>query len=176
MKIYPKRLLKAFCYTGASLFFIFHENGTNWLGSDVRWGELINRWGSKQSGFVGGLAEFVVMAFSVLALIYLIKGYYYFNTLHIEKNPVFENSIRDKFRKPCSGYDGDESNLEKFKTYRDSKMSTMMNSEAAQEYKKTAWVDSLTSDNGKSTQSVKRYINANLAAKTNTEGYNWLKK
>jgi hypothetical protein len=55
-------------------------------------------------------------------------------------------------------------------------MSTMTNAEGAEEYKKTAWVDGLTSDNGKHTQSLKRYIDSSLAAKTNEDGYNWLKK
>ena len=97
-------------------------------------------------------------------------------TLHIEKHPAFENSIREKFRAPCSGFDGDESNLEKMREYRDSKMSAMMNNEKVIEYTKTAWIDGLTSYNGKSTQSVKRYINAQLSCKSNEDGYLWLKK
>ena len=42
MKIYPKRLLKAFAYTGASLFIIFHEFGTNELGANVRWRDSLS--------------------------------------------------------------------------------------------------------------------------------------
>ena len=49
MRIYPKRLVKALVYTGASIFFIFHEYGTNLLGADKPWGGAFERVGVLRS-------------------------------------------------------------------------------------------------------------------------------
>jgi hypothetical protein len=176
MKIYPIRLLKAVAYSGASVFIIFHEFGTNSLGADVRWRDTLSRWGESQSAFIEGLVSFLIFVVMVAALVYLVKGFYYFCSLNVEKNPVFENSLKTKFSKPCSGLDGNSSNIERMKQYRDAKLSIMENSLAAEEYKKTAWVDGLTMDGGKHTQTTKRFIDASLAAKTFEEGYLWLRK
>lgn len=176
MKIYLNRFFKGIFFTGVSLFFIFHEYGTNYLGSNHRWRDMILSWGDAHSGIFSTLASIFVFLMSFLSLIYLCKGVYFLFTCHMEKFAPLDTSLAEKFKKPCSGYEDSDSNIENFKKYRNAKMATMTNSEAAAEYKKTAWVDGLTSDNGKNTKSVKRYIDSQLAAKSNEQGYNWLKK
>lgn len=176
MKIYLKRLVKGIGYTTVSIVYIFHEFGTNELGASVTWRDSLEVWAGNKSEFVQGLLTFLVFVLAVLALIYLIKGVYYLTSLTTEKNPVFETSLREKFNKPYSGYDGDGDNIEKMKVYRDSKLTCMSNKVGAEEMKQSVSIDSLLSCKGKSTQSVRRYVSSELSAKSNEEGYQWLKK
>ena len=175
MKIYINRFFKGIIYTGISLFFIFHEFGTGTLGANIRWRESTIEWAEKQSGFMSSLVEFLFFAIIFISLIYLIKGIYFLCTIHIERNTVFEIPISVMFSKPSTGFE-DKDNIDRIKKYRDAKLSTMMNSEASEEYMKTAWIDSLEKNKGTSTQTVIRYINSKLAAKSNEEGYSWLKR
>lgn len=176
MKIYGNRLVKGILYTGISLYTICHEFGTNWLGSNNRWRDSISEWAETQSDFVSWMASFFIFLIVLFALIFFQKGVYYLFTINVETVPAVDTPLSVKFGKPCGHSDDEGDNIEKFKRYRDSKLSTMTNSEAAEEYKKTAWVDSISSDNGKHTQSVRRYINAKLSAKTNEQGYEWMKR
>jgi len=176
MKTFVKRLLKGLIYTGLSLFFIFHEYGTNSLGSNHKWGDSVSVWAETQSGFVQGASSLFMFVLGFAALIYLVKGVYFITSAHTGKNPVFENSLREKFSKSCSGFDGDNKNIERIKAYRESKLSTMMNSEAAEEYKSTAWIDSLAANGGKKAQATIRFIDSQLAARSNEDGYNFLKR
>jgi hypothetical protein len=176
MEIYGKRLVKGILYTGISLYAICHEFGTNWLGSNNKWKDSISRWAENQPDFISWMSSLFVFLMTFIALALLAKGIYYLCSMHLEKVPAVDTPWSVKFAKPCGNSDDEGDNIEKFQKFRDSKLSTMTNSEAAEEYKKTAWVDSLSSDNGKHTQSVKRYINSKLSAKTNEQGYNWLKR
>jgi hypothetical protein len=177
MKIYIKRLLKGLLYTGLSFFYAFHEYGTNSLGSKVKWNDLATSWAQNQGDVVVAIVPFLFFILNVAAFVYLIKGGYFLMTMHVEKISTFEVPLSVMFSKPVSGYENSEfSNIDKIKKYRDSKMTTLMNSDAVGEYKKTAWLDGLTSDSGKNTQSLKRFVNASLAAKSNEQGYEWLKK
>jgi hypothetical protein len=147
MKIYGKRLLKGLIYTGLSLFVIFHEFGTNFLGAKEKWMPMISHWAENQSTFVYGLTKFLMFVAIVAALVYLVKGIYFLCTMHIQKNGVFEVPLSVMFSKPVSGFEGQGNGIDRMKQYRNAKMSTMTNAEGAEEYKKTAWVDGLTSDN-----------------------------
>jgi hypothetical protein len=174
MKIYLKRLVKGLAYLGTSTFVIFHEFGTNSLGSENKWMPQIESWAATQTNFVETLTMVLLIIAMIAVLIYALKGVFYLTTLHIEKHPIFEVSFKQMMA-PVGPSKNSVSNLEKMQAYRDAKMSTMTNEDAAREYMKTAWVDSLISDNGRSTQSTKRYIDSCLSAKTNEDGYNWLK-
>jgi len=175
MAIYLKRLAKGLLYAGLSLYVIFHEFGTNSLGSYHRWGEAISKWAKTQSGFVSTIADLLYFILILGALIYLVKGVFFLMSLNVEEVPAVEVSLKELFRKPCTSSGDDTENIDRIKRYRDSKLAAMTNSDAAKEYKKTAWVDGLTSDSGPHTQATRRYINAQLAAKTNEQGYQWLK-
>lgn len=176
MEIYLNRLVKGVLYTGIGAYTICHEFGTNWLGSNNRWKDSISKWAENQPDFISWLSSFFVFLMALIALVLFAKGIYYLCTMHLEEVPAIDTTFAEKMRTPCTGYGNEGNNIEKFKQYRDAKLSAMSNSAAAEEYKKTAWVDSLTSDNGKHTQSVKRYINSQLAAKTNEQAYEWMKR
>jgi hypothetical protein len=177
MKIYLKRLLKGVLYSGLSLYYMFHEFGTNWLGSNAKWNDLATSWAQSNGDVALAIVPFLFFVLNIASLIYFIKGLYFLRTMHVEKLSTFEMPLSELFRTPsCDTEDSEYSNIDKIKKYRDSKMTTMTNEQAAEEYKKTAWLDGLTSDSGKNTQSVKRYVNSSLAAKSNEQGYQWLKE
>jgi hypothetical protein len=176
MEIYVKRLVKGILYTGIGAYTACHEYGTNWLGSNNRWRDSIAKWAENQSDFVSWMASFSVFLMTFIALALLAKGIYYLYTMHLEEVPAIDTTFAEKMRTPCTRHNSGGDNIEKFKQYRDAKLSAMSNYAAAEEYKKTAWVDSLGSDNGRHTQSARRYINSQLASKTNEQGYNWLKR
>ncbi len=175
MKIYLNRLLKGILFTGLSIFVIFHEYGTNYLGSNHRWREAILDWGETQTGFVSNLTSIAVFLMAFLSLIYLCKGVYYLCTCHLESFSPLDTSLAEKLRKPCSGYDGSESNIDKIIKYRDAKFSAMTNEQMVKDYKATAWLDSLKSNNTPNAGKAREYINSKLSAMDNETAYKWLK-
>lgn len=176
MQIYPKRLLKGILYLGVSLSVTFHEFGTNSLGADVRWRDSIEKWAETQSGFVSGLMSFLVFVVICASVVYLAKGFFFLTTAHIEKVPALEVPLKEMFSKPCSDSNSTvTSNIEKMKAYRDAKFSTMMNEEMSSDYRKTAWIDGLDSNNTKNAMKAKEYINSKLSVMDNETSYKWLK-
>jgi hypothetical protein len=76
------------------------------------------------------------------------------------------------------GYNNDSlsgQNIENLKRYRNAKMSTMSNSAAAEEYRKTAWIDGLSGVAGYQTKITRNYINAKLGNMSNENGVKWAK-
>ena len=168
--IYINRLLKGVIFAGASLFFMFHEFSPSSLGIEVNWQTAIERWAQNQSEFMSGLTQFLYFVAVVASLIFLVKGFYFTFSCHIERHPTFEGAWKQTSWSTWHG----GSNIDRMKEYRESKLSTMTTSEAANEYKATAWLDGYCE--GKSTQSAIRYIDSKLSAMTNEEGYQWLKR
>jgi len=74
----------------------------------------------------------------------------------------------------CFGSSSD--NVDKIKNYRDAKFSSMTNDEAADTYKKTAWVDGLDNNSGNNTVKTREYINAKLSTMDNDSALKWLKQ
>ncbi len=175
--MYIKRLLKAIIYSGVAIFIIIHDHGTSShdIGANV-WGEQLEFWADSIPGNWGVLASILVLIYLILPLILLVKGYYYFTSAHIEEGPLdkldWSGASFSDLNKPS---DGDTANIEKVMEYRNSKMYAMDNKMAAEEFKSTAWVDGLFADKSANTTRVRNYVNSELAARTNEQGYQWLK-
>jgi hypothetical protein len=176
--MYIKRLLKAVIYFGLGVFIIIHDNGPRAYDSDhTVWSKQLEVWADSIPGIWGFLASILVLVFHLLPLILLVKGYYYFKTLEFEEGP-FDKDLwvggGTYESKDSKGKSTD--NIEKILEYRNSKMYAMDNKMAAEEFKSTAWVDGLFAGNSENTTRVRNYVNSELAARTNEQGYQWLKK
>jgi hypothetical protein len=177
MAIYAKRFIKGVLYTGISAYYICHEHGTNELGSNNKWEEAVSKWAEGQSAFVSGATSWAMFILSLFILALFAKGLYYLFTMHVESVPsIDETSLIEKLTIGGGPSNNDEDNIDRIKKYRDSKLSAMPNSKAAAEYKKTAWIDAIPKHGGSRTQSVRRYINSQLSAKSNEQAYEWLKR
>lgn len=177
--MYIKRLLKAVIYFGLGVFLIIHDNGPRAYDTDhTVWSKHLEVWADSIPGTWGFLASILVLAFHLLPLILLVKGYYYFKTLEFEEGPFDKDVWSGKWEwdSSSSSKGGDTDNIKKVLEYRNSKMYAMDNKMAAEEFKSTAWVDGLFAGNSENTTRVRNYVNSELGARTNEQGYQWLKK
>jgi len=68
------------------------------------------------------------------------------------------------------------SSIDRVKSYRNAKLSTMDVSDASEEYKKTAWVDSFQNSDSPQVTRVMNTINSKLSILSQNDGYDSLKK
>jgi hypothetical protein len=175
MKIYGFRLFKGLFYTGASTAIIYHEFGANSLTFGEKWLPQIEAWSATQSETIQTIVAIATIIALIGVMVYFVKGVFYLWTLKIDKHPAFEIPLSEMLVSSGIGLEDGADALQKMQSYRDSKMATMTNSDAAMEYKQTAWVDGLLSSNSTRTKAVRGYINGELSSRTNVDGYNWLK-
>ena len=174
------RLLKGLIYTAGSIYAILHEEGNSILGHTEKWVPQLESYAKINDGTIlYYLAQLCIFAIYLVPLIYLVKGVYFIFTCNLpEADGIFGKTRIGEFWDALSENKGnsEEKHIERIKGYRDSKLGMMGNEEAAKEYKKTAWIDGVTSGGGKNTERTKGYVNSKLGNMSNEGGYEWLKK
>jgi len=172
--IYLKRLIKAILYSGISLYYFFHEFSHEFCNHP--WSEKILGW-APSTGIGHTAADTLVFAMTITAFVFMLKGVYYFSSLHLENgNPTFDRTLSEMFEGGgISESKANRCNIQRVMSYRDSKMSAMSNSSAASEYRQTAWINGYIDSDCSSVQSAVSYIDSKLGAMSNEQGYNWLK-
>jgi len=89
---------------------------------------------------------------------------------------VWYSEIYEMFINCDAGINNNPSNLQSIKNYRSSKLSTLSNNAAADEYLKTGWVDSLENSNDTQVKRVMETISGKLSVLSQSDGYEMLKK
>ena len=165
MTLYINRLIKAVLYTGLSLTYCFMFGTMK---------EALLHWMNTSDISLGWMNVFYI--FGIVPILFFVKGMFFFCTLHVKKHPVYENGWKFHLTTgaPIDGATPN-SNIDRISKYRDSLLSSKTNSDGADEYMKTAWIDGLKSNRGKRTNDVTNYIDSKLASMDNSTGYKWLK-
>jgi len=124
-------------------------------------------WTSNQWFWIQGL--FVITY--IIALYQLVKGCYHLATVQTGYISMFEDKARGRGSSVSSGYQ----NIRRVLEYRNGLMQNMSNAQAAEEYRKTAWLEGMMTTGGSNMKRTAEYINGNLASMSNQAGYDWLK-
>jgi len=172
--------LKGIIYLALSSLLIWHEFGTPKSGNE--WIPQIEKWASTNPT-LDFFVTILLLVCGIVVLLYFFKGLSFTFIMggltkeEYARTPwakiTFSGSISSHLAN--SSGSGKNNNIEKAKKYRDSKFSTMSNEEMANDYRKTAWIDSLDSNSTKNASKAKKYINSKLSTMDNETSYKWLK-
>jgi len=172
--------LRGIIYLAITSFFIWHEFGDK---SGKEWMPQVKEWAS-QNSTLDAFISVVLFVFWGVMILYWFKG---LNLTFISGRLTKEEYEETPFGNVIWGGEsfasynaqlsnsGKGTNIDRLKEYREAKMSTMTKEQRADEYRKTAWIDGLDSNNSKDTNSAKDYINSKLSTMDNETAYKWLK-
>lgn len=164
------------------MYIMWHEFGTPLSGNE--WIPQIEKWG-EQDPTRDFLATVFLLFGCITVLVYFLKGLNFtFLSGHLTREEYAQTpfgnlrwNLGSVFRISSYGSKSDpnRSSIENIKRYRDSKFSNMSNDQKAEEYKKTSWLDGLSSNDSHQASKAKDYINSKLSSMDNEAGYKWLK-
>lgn len=170
--------LKGLIYLALTSMLIWHEYSGSHFDT---WSYQLETWASTNKNL-----DMLVTIFLIVAGLFVIK--FWFKGLSItcftlfygeeayKQSPFGRKAIWNWSSATAHAFGSNSSdNVDKIKNYRNAKFSSMTNDEAADTYKKTAWVDSLGST-GKNTAKTRNYINAKLTTMDNDSALKWMKQ
>ena len=176
--------LKGIIYLVISSWIIWHEHGTPKSGNE--WTPQIISFAETHPIIEPYIMVIMVLAY-IAILVFWIKGVsltFLMGALSEEdyaKSPWsrvnWKINLRDAFYSSGNNSNQGYSQIERMIKYRESVFQNMSNEVRAEEYKKSAWLDSYAGMDGsnKNVQGTVKYINSKLANMSNETAYKWIK-
>lgn len=163
-----KRLLKGLVMFGTSLGFMFvYPSYSNFDGFQRDTVKYISGF------FPESLAHLSVALIFLSMFVFFIVGFYYIINCNLV-NPVFEG------KRATGGYNysiGQFNNINAVMSFRETRLNTLPQKEASEEYLKTAVLDTLYSNKGmsKGVYKTMEFWDSKLAGMSPSDGYEFLK-
>ena len=179
--------IKGIIYLIVSCWFIWHENSGKRVDT---WQYDMTRWSEMQGSEFEMAFTLFFLAIDIASIVFFFKGLSLtflmgrFTQEEYERTGWADARIDWKSflsiqawneAREAGPKNSQNSNIDNIKNYRDSKFANMNNETMASEYRDTAWLDALESNNTPNAQKARNYINSKLSIMDNETAYEWLK-
>lgn len=172
--------LRGIIYLALSSWIIWHEYGTPLSGNE--WTPKLEKWAATMPNWESAILLGMTAAY-IIVMVYWFKGLsltFIMGSLSSEEyrqTPWGNVNWRIRWSDLLGGSGSGESldNIDRVLRYRESKFQNMSNDVRAEEYKKTAWLDSYASSDLPNMRKTVKYINSKMQNMSNETAYKWVK-